>query len=271
MRFNSIIPFIESSVISRKRIEKIKRGIDKSEEAKNTFSPIALKLALKKKALPEYYLAQKKDNWYSIAQRFLCSSKDLLELNNLKEIPEQIEGTYVRIPSSRLFAFKKRAGYRTKYRIKEGLEKFKLPSNGELTSSYGKRFHPLKRKKVFHPGIDIRGPWRTEVLAAASGKVFFSGWAGAYGRLLVIDHGNGFKTRYGHLQKYFFKKGQKVNAGDVIGLMGASGRTTGRHLHFEVRLNERTVDPLIFVDFPHRYARKRLKGKRPPTTGIGPL
>ncbi|MCQ8185834.1 M23 family metallopeptidase [Parvularcula maris] len=111
------------------------------------------------------------------------------------------------------------------------------PVDGTVTSNFG------KRKRNYHTGIDIAAPKGTEVRAAKSGKVAFRGRNKKYGRLLIIDHGDGTETYYAHLAGYNIRKGKKVKAGQKIGRVGRSGRATGYHLHFELRVSGRPVDP----------------------------
>jgi len=88
---------------------------------------------------------------------------------------------------------------------------------------------------------------KSKIYAPASGEVTFAGWKGNYGRLIVINHGAGFKTRYGHLDRFLVKKGQKLKFRDKIGLLGNSGRTTGAHLHYEVVFNGKSMNPSKFI------------------------
>jgi murein DD-endopeptidase MepM/ murein hydrolase activator NlpD len=111
------------------------------------------------------------------------------------------------------------------------------------SSGYGWREDPINRHAKFHHGTDYRGKRGTPVLAAGNGTVVFAGRRGGYGRVVFIDHGNGIITRYAHLNKIEVKVGDQLLAGQRLGQLGSSGRTTGAHLHFEVRLHGRSVDP----------------------------
>ncbi|MFQ5765541.1 MAG: M23 family metallopeptidase, partial [Rhodospirillales bacterium] len=95
--------------------------------------------------------------------------------------------------------------------------------------------------------IDLGGPFKSSVYATAPGVVTYAGWKGKYGKLVEIDHGAGLKTRYGHLHKFFVKKGQKVNFHKKIGLLGSTGRSTGAHLHYEVVFKGRAKNPMKFI------------------------
>jgi murein DD-endopeptidase MepM/ murein hydrolase activator NlpD len=118
------------------------------------------------------------------------------------------------------------------------------PAQGWLSSSMGARRDPLTGGADFHPGLDIVGDKGQPVYATAAGKVVHAGYQGAYGNLIVIDHGFGLETRYGHLSKFQVKEGSRVKRGDVIGSVGATGRATGNHLHYEVHANGRLLNPL---------------------------
>ena len=116
-----------------------------------------------------------------------------------------------------------------------------------MTSGYGERTDPVNGRKAKHAGVDLKAPMRTPVLATAQGKVTFAGWKGFYGRLVEIDHGNGIRTRYGHLREILVKAGQEIGYREEIGLLGSSGRSTGPHVHYEILVNDETYDPSKFL------------------------
>ena len=116
-----------------------------------------------------------------------------------------------------------------------------------ITSPYGKRRDPLNKRWASHYGVDLGSSFKSSIYATAPGVVTHAGWKGKYGRLIEIDHGAGIKTRYGHLNKTFVKKGQKVKFRQKIALLGNSGRSTGRHLHYEVVFKNRPKNPIKFI------------------------
>jgi len=118
------------------------------------------------------------------------------------------------------------------------------PANGWLTSTMGRRSDPITGGADFHAGLDIAGERGQPVFATAAGTVTHVGYQGGYGNLIVLDHGFGLQTRYGHLLNYTVKQGAKVNRGDVIGHVGNTGRSTGYHLHYEVLANGKLLNPL---------------------------
>ncbi|HEX4913733.1 MAG TPA: M23 family metallopeptidase [Vicinamibacterales bacterium] len=126
------------------------------------------------------------------------------------------------------------------------------PTHGWLSSSMGNRADPLTGEKDFHPGLDISADKGDPVYSTADGKVTHAASAGNYGNLVIVEHGYGIETRYGHLSSFKVKVGQTVKRGDLLGLVGSTGRTTGSHLHYEVRANGRILNPLQLLLNPRR-------------------
>lgn len=118
------------------------------------------------------------------------------------------------------------------------------PAHGWLSSSMGNRNDPFAGGPDFHPGLDISADRGAPVYATADGSVQQAAYSGGYGNLIVIDHGYGLETRYGHLSAFKVKPGERIKRGDTIGLVGTTGRSTGAHLHYEVRVNGRLLNPL---------------------------
>jgi murein DD-endopeptidase MepM/ murein hydrolase activator NlpD len=124
-----------------------------------------------------------------------------------------------------------------------------MPASLEFISSgFGYRADPFVGGAAFHAGLDFRGPSGAPIYAAAKGTVSFVGVSQGYGKTVEIDHGNGLMTRYAHMSGFRAQVGQPVQAGDVIGLIGNTGRSTGPHLHFEVRIHDRPVNPRPFLE-----------------------
>ena len=121
------------------------------------------------------------------------------------------------------------------------------PVKGTVTSRFGKRNDPLNKKKAIHEGVDIRGKSGDRIVTTASGKVIKAMKNGGYGNYVEIDHGNGYVTAYGHMQNYLVRKGERVEQGQVIGQVGSSGRSTGPHLHYEIRLRKKPINPEKFM------------------------
>jgi murein DD-endopeptidase MepM/ murein hydrolase activator NlpD len=121
------------------------------------------------------------------------------------------------------------------------------PVIGVLRSSFGGRSDPFSGEGAFHTGVDLQVPKGSSVHATADGVVERAGWSGKYGKLVVIDHGNGLKTYYAHLSQYDVVPGQAVRRGEVIALSGATGHATGPHVHYEVRLSGTPVNPYRYL------------------------
>jgi murein DD-endopeptidase MepM/ murein hydrolase activator NlpD len=124
------------------------------------------------------------------------------------------------------------------------------PAHGWLTGSYGGRSDPFTHENGFHQGIDISTEKGQPVYATADGRVESAGYAGDYGNLIVLQHGFGLATRYGHLSGYAVKAGQTVHRGQVIGYVGSTGRSTGAHLHYEILANGQLINPLQLLTQP---------------------
>jgi murein DD-endopeptidase MepM/ murein hydrolase activator NlpD len=121
------------------------------------------------------------------------------------------------------------------------------PTEGWLTSRFGSRISPFTNRKQFHAGIDIAGQRGTDVIAPARGKVVFSGARGPLGKSVIIDHGYGIRTHYGHTDDLFVDRGEEVERGQRIAALGNSGRSTGPHLHYVVEVSGKAVNPLDYI------------------------
>lgn len=120
-------------------------------------------------------------------------------------------------------------------------------SAATFTSSFGVRSDPFRGSAAMHAGIDLAAPVGTAIYATADGMVDRAEWSGGYGNMVEIDHGKGLETRFGHLSRILVRPGQQVKRGQLIALMGSTGRSTGSHLHYEVRIDGRAVNPMPFL------------------------
>jgi biotin carboxyl carrier protein len=145
--------------------------------------------------------------------------------NSLEELVGQLEAKHKRLASSPAI----------------------WPTKGWLTSRFGPRISPFTGRRQFHSGIDIAGQRGTDVVAPASGVVKYAGKRGPLGNTLIIDHGYGVRTHYGHNDELFVKRGQSVERGQVIAAMGSSGRSTGPHLHYSVEVKGKAKNPLDYI------------------------
>lgn len=130
----------------------------------------------------------------------------------------------------------------------DGIPQVRPAAIAEISSGFGYRSDPFTRHAAMHSGIDFRGPIGAPIYAAADGVVSFVGQKSGYGNVVEISHGNGLLTRYAHLSRFNSRVGQRVAAGEQIAGLGNTGRSTGPHLHFEVRINDRAVNPRPFLE-----------------------
>lgn len=133
----------------------------------------------------------------------------------------------------------------TIWRAGKGLLSY--PCDGALTSGFGYRVHPILGYTRFHSGLDFGADYGTPIRAATQGKVLFAGWYGGYGQTVILDHGNGVTTLYGHTSRILVTEGQVVKRGDPVAEVGSTGFSTGPHLHFEVRVSGEPVDPMEYL------------------------
>jgi len=147
---------------------------------------------------------------------------------------------------------------------------FPLHNGVNFTSGYGIRSDPFRGRAAMHAGIDLAGAIGTPIYATADGVVGRSEWNnGGYGNLVELDHGQGIQTRYGHLSQRIAQPGQRVRRGDLIGLMGSTGRSTGSHLHYEVRIDGRAVNPVPFLQASPTFIAMQRGNTAGPADAIG--
>ena len=151
----------------------------------------------------------------------------------------------------------------------DGVPQFVPTPDGRVTSPFGFRRDPFTGRSAMHSGIDYGGPIGHPIFAAAKGTITFVGWKSGYGRTVDVAHGNGIMTRYAHLSRFDVKVGDAVEIGEVIAGLGNSGRSTGPHLHFEVRLNNRPVNPRPFLETAPDVL-KEARGPAPVRTASAP-
>ncbi len=131
--------------------------------------------------------------------------------------------------------------------LASGIPNGKFLNYRRISSKFGYRIHPVTKKRDFHSGLDLPAKYGTPIYAPADGVVEYAKKKGAYGNFLLIAHNYGFKTAYGHLSRYAVKYGDYVQKGDVVGYIGSTGRSTGPHLHFEIRYLNKWLDPAVFI------------------------
>ncbi len=180
------------------------------------------------------YCVKKNDSLDAIASRYKVSMEDIKDANDLEDDTVN-EGIVLFLPGATLTeAERARAlGYL-----------FNKPLHGRFTSSFGIRRDPFTGGPGYHPGIDISAPYGTSVRASKEGRVVFAGWQGGYGKCIIIKHQFGFETVYGHLSRIIINQDDWIKVGQIIGRVGSTGRSTGPHLHFEVRKFGRPTNPI---------------------------
>lgn len=180
------------------------------------------------------------------------SYKQAVYAANMMDDETQLKiGSEIFLPGAKVAAVTASAG-RTKARVSKtsvttSSRHFRWPVMGKISSVFGWRRSPFGRRRVFHSGLDIRAPRGRGIVAAGDGKVVHSGWMGGYGKTIVISHPGGMSTLYGHCSSLLVKNGATVRSGQQIARVGSTGRSTGNHLHFEVRKNGTPQNPLRYL------------------------
>ena len=196
--------------------------------------------------------AGKRDTIGKLADRYGSTKESVITANALRSdviaAGEELflpGGKMVAVSEVRITATTKEGRRSRTIRItKASVRGYSWPVFGQISSNFGWRRSPFGRRRVFHAGLDIRAPRGSVIRAAASGVVVHSGWMGGYGKTVVISHSNGQTTLYGHCSRLIARAGMSVSRGQTIGLVGSTGRSTGSHCHFEVRVNGAPRNPL---------------------------
>ena len=186
-----------------------------------------------------YYVVQKGNSLQGLSSKFGVTIEDILDVNEL-ESSELAVGQLLFIPGAKL----------DKAKLSQAMgELFKNPISVKyrLSSRFGPRSDPFTGARSNHTGIDMACPTGTPIVATASGTITYSGTSPVFGYYVIINHGNGYQSLYGHMSKILVKKGQWVSQGTRIGLVGSTGYSTGPHLHFTVFKNGKLVDPLTLI------------------------
>ncbi len=179
-----------------------------------------------------------------LAEEYQTSEKIIRDANGIHWWHPMKTGDVLFIPNVRPLLMVKEW---KDYFSKRGMFNVPFSKGASWTRGFGLKVDPFTGEKREHTGIDLRAKYGDPVYASKKGKVIFTGVAGGYGNLIKIAHEHGYVTYYGHLSKIYAKVGQKVRQGTLIGRVGATGRVTGPHLHFEIRLNGKPVDPLPLI------------------------
>ncbi|WP_443944508.1 M23 family metallopeptidase [Pedobacter sp. AW1-32] len=209
---------------------------------------IALDLLKRKKAISQLDTAALKKRYEAIDQKLLAINKYLKARGIKPVIKDNVGGE----EGDDIFDIEEASTFYENYLDKMvrnvAFTPMGYPHYGTITSTFGHRENPFTGENVEnHKGLDIRGSIGDVVKSTANGKVIFAGRRGGYGNCIVINHANGFQTYYGHLSKILVKVGDDIAAGDKIGKVGSTGRSTGPHLHYEIHKNGKPISPRSFL------------------------
>jgi len=200
------------------------------------------------------YKVRKKDTVSGIAKRFGSFAEAILAANGMGSEKELVAGKEIFVPGAKPLEENREEA--PKPRKKVGGVKVPSPSGavysrsftwpvvGRINSRFGWRRDPFSGRRDFHTGLDIKGPTGRAIVASKAGAVSYAGWMSGYGRTVVVDHGGGYTTLYAHCSRLLVRSGSRVKQGQTIAAVGSTGRSTGSHLHFEVRVNGRPINPL---------------------------
>lgn len=196
------------------------------------------------------YIVYKKMSLRSLAREFRIKSNDIRSCNRISSQWLK-SGDWIFLPGAAKTSIEQALFYGDAFIDP-------LPK-ARISSEYGYRTHPIKNRRIFHGGVDLAANYNTPVVAAQKGFVAFRGFVKGYGNLIVLEHSYGYKTYYGHLARILVKKGQKVKMGTLIGRVGSTGDSTGPHLHFELRRNNKRVNPKRYTALKHRMNKLIIK------------
>jgi len=199
-----------------------------------------------------FYKIQSGNTLAGIAQKYGVPVDRIRKANPKEDLGTLVAGKEIFLPGARPEAAEapaprassRSSSSRTSSSVSGASRNYRWPVVGRINSPFGWRSHPVTRRRDFHTGIDIKAPRGRAIHAARGGTVDYSGWMGGYGRVVVINHGDGHSTLYAHCNSLSVRKGQRVSHGQAIATVGTTGRTTGPHLHFEVRRGNNPVNPL---------------------------
>ncbi len=185
-----------------------------------------------------FYKVKSGDSLFKIAEKYKVKIDDIIKYNKLTSKNIRVgQRLYLHNPNLRSVS-------KSTSRKSVG---FRMPvSYKGVTSPFGRRFHPVLKRYIYHKGVDLRAHY-TNLYASKDGRVSYAGWMSGYGKLIIIKHSGGYETRYAHLNNIYVKVGQRVSQGALIGKTGKTGRVTGPHLHFEIRKNGRPLDPMKYI------------------------
>ncbi len=224
--------------VSEAALRSLNQANDSTEPKTNTIVFIPSKDGI-------FHMVQPGQGLADIARAYGLSLKEILKANLKRGDSDLKPGEILFLPG---------AVYLTRQDVRwialaslTATKGFLKPTTGRFADGFGERLHPITHKMTFHEGLDLAPGLGARVVASQDGRVIFTGILAGYGRLIILDHGQGLTSWYAHLDKILVKPAQVVKRGELIGKVGNSGRVTGPHLHFEVRLNGKPQNPLIYL------------------------
>jgi murein DD-endopeptidase MepM/ murein hydrolase activator NlpD/transposase-like protein len=193
------------------------------------------------------------DTVSKLADKYGSSKEAILIANSMSSESGLILGQEIFLPGGKITAVAESSDVKKSVRVAAGRimasssRRFRWPVIGNISSSFGWRRNPFGRRRLFHSGLDIRAPYGRSIVAAGDGCIVYAGWMSGYGKAIVISHPGGVATLYGHCSSLVVGSGTFVRSGQTIARVGSTGRSTGNHLHFEVRRNGSPVNPIRFL------------------------
>jgi len=224
--------------ISEKTLRTLNQANDNSEPEVDTAVIVPSKDGI-------YHIFRTGQSLTDIGRAYGVPLKDILKANEKRGDSDLEQGDILYLPGARYLSNQDREWKAlASLEVKKG---FLKPTTGRFADGFGERLHPITHKMTFHEGLDLAPGWRARVVASQDGMIVFTGIRAGFGRLIIIDHGLGLSSWYAHLDEILVKVSQKVKRGDLIGKVGKTGRTTGPHLHFEVRLKGKPQNPFLYL------------------------
>lgn len=221
----------DQNILGDIRIQK--QELDKKKEQLIAKMDEAQKLKEKAEEAKQYLDTTKSKKEVALAENEKDQEQILLQIEKLEKDSKELEEKIRELQ-------KKNQG------INGSISIWPTPGYQYITSAYGYRIHPITKKKSLHTGVDIGAPYGAKIISAGTGIVIYSGWYGAYGNAVIIDHGNGLSSLYGHMSSRSVTTNQAVVPGQLIGYVGSTGWSTGPHLHFEVRNDGVPTSPMAY-------------------------
>lgn len=244
---NDVKEFLSSINTMKKIISQDNYNIESLKEQKEILELSSEKLKIEEENLSKLKSDYDK-NYSSLSVQKKEQAKNMSIIETDLAALKQLENQKIAESNALISQIQQMAssnGYKQKY---NGIMSWPVPLSTNITSPYGNRFHPILKQELFHSGIDIAAPMGSDIISASDGKVLFSGDKGTYGRTVIIDHGSGITSLYAHCSALYVSAGQEVTKGQKVAAIGSTGRSTGPHLHFEIRENGITTNPLNYVN-----------------------